>query len=194
MVETSPSLLDRLRGPRDDVAWQRMTEIYTPLIRGWLRRHARLANCDADDVVQDVLAVVVRRLPEFERERAGSFRTWLRSITVNCLRRFHRTRRRRPPATGDSDVAEMLNQLADSESALSRLWDREHDEYVMRQLLELIRPRVEPKTWQAFERVALRGEPAQQVASELGLTTNAVFIAKSRVLAKLRAEAAGLID
>jgi RNA polymerase sigma-70 factor (ECF subfamily) len=192
--ETSVSLLDRLRDKPDEAAWQRLVDIYTPLIRGWLRRYATLQQ-DADDVVQEVLAVVVRRLPEFHREpRTGAFRRWLRTITVNCLRDFWRSQRLRPAATGDSNVAQMLDQLADPESALSRQWDQEHDQHVTSRLLELIKPKFEPSTWQAFQRVALDGVSPDQAAAELGITTNAVFIAKSRVLARLRQEGAGLLD
>jgi RNA polymerase sigma-70 factor (ECF subfamily) len=194
MSETSTSLLDRLRHSPDAAAWQRLVELYTPLIRGWLRRHA-LLDQDADDVVQDVLAVVVRRLPEFRREpRTGAFRRWLKTITVNCLRDFWRAQRVRPRATGDSDFLQMLDALEDPNSDLSRLWDREHDQHVTHRLLEMIRPRFEPATWQAFRRVALEGASPDAVASELGVTVNAVFIAKSRVLARLRQEGEGLID
>jgi RNA polymerase sigma-70 factor (ECF subfamily) len=161
---------------------------------GWLRRHLRLEQ-DADDLVQEVLTVVVRKLPGFRREpRTGAFRRWLKNITVNCLRDYWRSGRSRPKATGDSDFAQMLDQLEDPASDLSRLWDQEHDHHVTHRLLEMIRPKFEPATWQAFQRVALDGAPAEQVAAELGLTVNAVFIAKSRVLSRLRQEGEGLID
>ena len=96
MAETSFSLLDRLRhGPEED-SWRRMVDLYSPLIRGWLRRYT-LANEDVDDLVQEVLAIVVRKVPEFERQpRVGAFRRWLRNITVNCLREFWRCQRLRP--------------------------------------------------------------------------------------------------
>lgn len=194
MSETSASLLDRLRDQPDEASWQRLVDLYTPLIRGWLRRHAGL-EADTDDLVQDVLAVVVRRLPEFRRQpRTGAFRRWLRTITVNCLRDHWRARRNRPVATGDSNFQQLLDQMADPASALSAQWDREHDHHVTHRLLELIRPDFEERTWRAFQRVALEGIAAEKVAAELGLTLNAVFIAKSRVLSKLRQEGKGLID
>jgi RNA polymerase sigma-70 factor, ECF subfamily len=194
MSETSASLLDRLRLDPDPASWQRLVDLYTPLIRGWLRRQA-LPNQDADDVVQEVLAVVVRKLPQFEREpRTGSFRRWLRSITVNCLRDFWRAGRHRPRATGDSDFLQVLQQLEDPNSALSRQWDVDHDRHVANRLLEMIRPDFEAKTWQAFRRVALDGAPPDQAAAELGISVNAVFIAKSRVLGRLRQEGKGLLD
>ena len=194
MSETSASLLDRLRASPDEDAWQQVVEIYTPLIRGWLRRHAKLQTGDADDLVQEVLAVVVRRVKEFRRERTGSFRAWLRQITVNCLRDLWKGRRTKPVATGGSEFLQMLDQLEDPASGLSKLWDQEHDQHVARRLLELIRPSFEPKTWRAFQRVALDGAPPDAVAAELGLSVNAVFIAKSRVLSRLRQEGEGLLD
>jgi RNA polymerase sigma-70 factor (ECF subfamily) len=193
-METSISLLDRLREQPDSTGWQRLVDMYTPLIRGWLRRHG-LPPQEADDLVQEVLTVVVRRLPEFRRaERTGAFRRWLRTITVNCLRDFWKRQRTRPRATGDSDFLHVLDQLEDPESALSRLWDEEHDRHVTQRLLEMIRPQFETSTWEAFQRVALHGVPPDQVAAELGMSVNAVFIAKSRVLCRLRQEGAGLID
>jgi RNA polymerase sigma-70 factor (ECF subfamily) len=171
-----------------------MTEIYQPLIRSWLHRQDVLTH-DADDLVQEVLAVVVRRLPEFEHnQRVGAFRTWLKTITINILRDHWRSRKKRPAAAGGSDLHDFLNQLEDPDSGLSQLWDQEHDRHVTHRLLQILKADFEPKTWQAFTRLALDGAPAAEVAQELGLTTNAVFIAKSRVLARLRQEAAGLVE
>jgi RNA polymerase sigma-70 factor (ECF subfamily) len=124
----------------------------------------------------------------------GAFRRWLRGITVNCLRDLWRARRARPLAIGASDFLGVLQQLEDPDSGLSRRWDEEHDRHVARQLLARISPHFEPTTWTAFQRVALDGVPADQVAHELDVSLNAVFVAKSRVLSRLRREGAGLID
>jgi RNA polymerase sigma-70 factor (ECF subfamily) len=194
MSETSNSLLERLRQGPNETAWRRMVDLYTPLIRGWLRRYA-LADSDCDDLMQDVLAVVVRRLPDFQRRpQVGSFRRWLRNITVNCLRDFWRSQRFKPRALGNTDFGSVLAELEDPQSALSKRWDAEHDQHVTACLLEKIRPRFEAKTWQAFRRVAIDGSPVDQVAAELGLSANAVFIAKSRVVHMLRKEGQGLLD
>jgi RNA polymerase sigma-70 factor (ECF subfamily) len=194
MAETSASLLERLRERPDPGSWQRLVELYTPLIHGWLRRQSAL-QADADDLCQEVLTVVVRRLPDFHHnQRRGAFRHWLRSITVNCLRDFWRARRSRPLATGNSDFAELLDQLADPHSGVSKLWDEEHDRFVTQKLLQQIKHEFTPNTWRAFERVALDGAQPDTVAAELGVSVNAVFIAKSRVLSRLREEGKGLID
>lgn len=194
MQTTSASLLERLHDRADSSAWGRLSELYHPLILGWLRRNGVRPD-DADDVAQEVLIVVVRRFPEFEHnQRTGAFRAWLRAITVNCCRDFWRANRLRPAAPGGSDFGGVLDQLADPDTESSKQWDRDHDLHVTRKLLDLIRPQFEAATWEAFHRFAILGEPAAAVAAALGTTPNAVFIAKSRVLARLRDEAAGLID
>ena len=194
MVQTSASLLDRLRLHADADSWQRLVDLYEPLIRGWLRRHD-LQHSDLDDLVQDVLSVLVKEIPRFEHNgRAGAFRSWLRTITVHCLRRFWRARLYRADAAGGSDWEEHLRQLEDPTSGLSKLWDDEHDRHVLRKLLAMIEPDFHPTTWQAFRRLVLDGVPAAVVATDLSLSVNAVLIAKSRVLQRLRQEAQGLLD
>jgi RNA polymerase sigma-70 factor (ECF subfamily) len=193
-MDTSASFLESLRHAPDDDAWSTLVDLYSPLIRGWLKRRGA-ATSDVDDVAQEVLAVVVRRFPEFRREpRTGAFRTWLRAITANCLRDHWRRGNKQPRAVGGTDFGEIVQQLADSHSDLSKLWDREHDEHVTQYLLKLIRPGFSEKTWQAFQRFAIDGNSADEVARELDMTPNAVFIAKSRVMAALREQGRGLID
>jgi RNA polymerase sigma-70 factor (ECF subfamily) len=194
MAETSVSLLDRLRQSADAAAWQRLVEVYTPLLHGWLRQQAVLPE-DADDLVQDVLGVVWRELPRFKHNRRpGAFRCWLRTIAVNRLRAFWKSRRARPRAAGGGEVERRLAELEDPSSGLSQFWDREHDEHVLRRLLELLEPEFTPATWQAFRQLALEARPAAEVARGLGTTVNAVLLARSRVLRRLRREARGLVD
>jgi len=194
MSATSATLLERLRDRSDAEAWQRLVELYTPLLSGWLRRHA-LQAADVDDLVQEVLAVVAREAPRFRHSgRTGAFRHWLRTILANRLHEFWRARQTEPRISGDSNLAALLDQLEDPDSGISRLWDQEHDQHVARRLLAMIEPQFAPSTWQAFRRVVLEGARPDVVAAELGLTVNAVFIAKSRVLQRLRAEGRELLD
>jgi RNA polymerase sigma-70 factor, ECF subfamily len=194
MFETSASLLDRLRRRPDDASWKRLVDLYTPLLRAWLRRHL-LPHEDVDDLVQEVMAVLVRELPTFQYDRTrGCFRGWLRAITVNRLRNFWRARQNRPLATGDSDLARKLAELEDPHSNLSQLWDREHDRHVTKRLFEGIAAEFETTSWQAFQRLAIDGAKPTAVAAELGISLNAVYLAKYRVLRRLRQEIAGLTD
>jgi RNA polymerase sigma-70 factor (ECF subfamily) len=194
MADTSVSLLARLRLQPDNDSWALFVKLYAPLIRGWLRRYS-IKEEDAEDLAQEVMAVVVRELSHFQHnQQRGAFRSWLRTVTVNQLRALWRSRRGRAEASGDSDIARMLDQLADPESCLSRLWEEQHDQHVARRLMELIEPQFEVKTWQAFRRVAVDGMKAAKVAEELGMSVNAVLIAKCRVVSRLRHELRGLTD
>lgn len=189
MNSTSHSLLEQIRTGPDGLAWQRWHALYEPLIQGWLRRH-HLA--DRDDVTQDVLAVVVRRLPEFHHNgRAGAFRLWLKTITINCLRDYWKKQRNHP---GLAAVTGALDDWADPKSTLSQAWDREHDRHLVQKLLAMLEPEFAPETWRAFRMLVIEAKPAAEVAETLKLTPNAVYIAKSRVLTRLRHEAAGLVD
>lgn len=192
MQPTSTSLLDRLRlAPPDDPAWPRFQTLYLPWVRRWIARVPGLEP-EADDLAQDVLLVVVRELPAFERRRDGSFRCWLRRVAVNRIRTFCRARRRRPLAGLDA-TGDFLDRLADPDDALAREWDREHDQHVFQSLLANVRPDFSPTTWEAFRRFALGEEPAAAVARDLGISENAVIQAKSRILKRLREEAGDLI-
>ena len=194
MNETSLSLLARLRQSPESETWDRLIEIYAPLIRTWLRKYD-VQGSDADDLVQEVLLAVTKDLSRFQHGgQPGAFRGWLKAILVNRLRNFWRKRDRQPQAQGDSDLNERLAQLEDPASELTRIWNRQHDQFVLQQLLARVEPHFTAQTWQAFRRVALDGVRADVVALELDLSLNAVFIAKSRVLSRLRQEADGLIE
>jgi RNA polymerase sigma factor (sigma-70 family) len=194
LPETPISLLERLRLSPDPASWQRLVDLYTPLIHHWLGRYA-LQSSDADDLTQEVLSAVAGELPQFRHDlRQGAFRRWLRTVAVNRLRNFWRARRTRPLAVGGDDFESVLGQLEDPESRLSRVWDEEHDRHVVRRLLELIEPEFEPTTWRAFRALVLEGKKAPAVAAELGISVNAARIAKARVLKRFRQEIGGLID
>lgn len=186
MQSTSISLLDLLKDGEDEQAWQTMVTIYQPLIKKWLGRLGTPAN-ELGDLSQNVMTVVVRKLPEFEHGgRTGAFRSWLRNITRNCLLEFWRKNKQTPVATGKSEFQEQLNQLADQTSELSQMWDREYDEHVLASLMTVIRPEFRSQSWEAFELFVLEGIPATDVAERLGVSANSVFIAKSRIMMRLR--------
>jgi RNA polymerase sigma-70 factor (ECF subfamily) len=189
---TSVSLLDRLRAAQaDDPDWLRLEQIYQPLIRRWLGRVPGLGD-ESADLTQEVFLVMVRDIPRFERRREGSFRAWVRQVTVNVLRN-HRKRESRKPAVGLDACDAFLDGLAKPNSELAREWDLDHDRHIFQKLQTAVQPGFAPATWEAFRRFALEGLPAAQVAAELGLTVNAVTLAKSRILKRLREEAGDLL-
>lgn len=193
-IDTSPSLLRRLQVNGDSAAWDRFVKLYEPLIAYWLRR-VGISHADVDDLTQDILTILVREIPNFKYDRdRGSFRGWLRTISSNRLKMFWRDRHDRQFAKGGSDFQELVQQLADPASGIGRLWDQEHDRFVVHRTLVILQAEFESATWQAFRRVVIDEQDVAGVAAELGLSRNAVYIAKHRVLRRLRDELAGLAN
>jgi RNA polymerase sigma-70 factor, ECF subfamily len=190
---TSVSLLDRLKAAGPDASdWNRLHGVYLPLIERWLGRVPGL-GAESADLAQEVLVVVFRELPRFERQRQGSFRAWLRQVTVNKIRNYRRQRHRRA-AAGLDPATGFLERLANPNDDLAREWDQDHDKHVVQKLLAIVQPDFNPTTWEAFQRFGIEGHPAAKVAEELGLSINAVVLAKSRVLKRLREEAGDLLE
>ncbi len=183
-METSLTWLGRLVTAPTDGDWKQLLDVYGPLLRGWLAR-AGVPAADHDDLIQDVLMVVVRRVGDFERRGPGAFRGWLRSILANHLKKFFRAR--------DAAPAVDLDSVADDGSVLGRQWDREHDEYHAARALRAVEGDFAPATWLAFRRQVIDGRAPAEVAEELDLSLNAVILAKSRVLKRLREELRGLV-
>jgi RNA polymerase sigma-70 factor (ECF subfamily) len=185
---TSLSLLQRLRQPGQADAWQRFARLYTPLLVAWSRRpRYGLQPADADDLVQDVLTDLVRKLPRFQYDPQRGFRAWLRVVFhhkwVDHCRRVGRL----PPGI-DEGLSEVSSPAAIDPAEV------EEQQLLLRRALELMQEEFEATTWQAcWQRVA-EDRPAAEVAAALGITENAVHVARSRVLRRLRQEMAGLID
>lgn len=184
-METSLTWLDRIITAPEDRDWRRLMEVYGPLLDEWLAR-AGIPPADRDDLVQEVLIVVTRRVDRFEHRGPGAFRAWLRSILANHLRNF--SRKRQIISSIDPD------QLAGDNTELSQLWDREHDQFLAARAMRMVEGDFEPNTWQAFRRQVLDGRRPADVASELGLSLNSVILAKSRVLKRLRNELRGIAE
>ena len=194
MLATSLSLLDRLRSAPSAADWQRLHDVYKQLIGGWLARVPGLRD-ETDDLTQEIMLVVFREIAHFERQREGSFRAWLRRVTVNRLREHWRSKAKRPLVGFDGSATEdFLVRLEDPASDLSAQWDRDHDKQVFDRLLTAVQRDFQPDTWVAFKRFALDGVPAAQVAAEMGTTQNAVIQAKAHILKRLREEAGILLD
>ncbi len=187
---TSTSLLERARG-QDKQAWERLVDLYTPLVYAWCRRSG-LQPADAADVGQEVFRAVARGLAAFHRDRAGdTFRGWLRAIVRNKLRDFAATRKRNPPGVGGSDAAHQIEQLPDQEPQEDVTADRQ---LLSQRALEFVRAEFEERTWQAFWLVVVEDAAPDEAARRLGTTLNAVYLSKSRVLRRLREEFADLIE
>jgi RNA polymerase sigma-70 factor (ECF subfamily) len=187
-VESTPAtLLDHLRRPAcPPEHWGRFVDLYSPLLFEWARRN-RVPAADAPDLVQNVLVTLLRRLPGFEGR--GSFRGWLWTVLKNCWADARRSRARGPAvATGANPDHQP------SPDPVVELTETEYRGYLTRRLIRVLERDFPERTWRAFWLHAIDGRPAADVATELGTTPNAVYLARGRVLQRLREELAGLAD
>jgi RNA polymerase sigma-70 factor, ECF subfamily len=192
-AEPSSSLLARVRAS-EQAAWARLVDLYSPLVYRWCRQ-AGLQAADAADVGQQVFLAVARKVRDFRRDREGdSFRGWVREITRNKVSDHFRARAGAPPAEGGDALLGVAEETAAGPDASDAAADPEEEGLLYRRAVELIRAEFEPRTWQAFWQVVVDGRPPADVAGALGTTRNAVYLAKARVLRRLREEFADLMD
>lgn len=188
MDSTSVSLLRRLRQPNQDAAWQRFVDLYAPLVFHWGRSQG-LNTTDASDLVQEVMAVLISKLPEFEYDPTKRFRGWLRTVTVNKARDFQRRESARP----DTGIDETI-QAATVTTGDDLFEEQEYRAFLVGRALSLMRAEFQEQTWQACWKHVAEGRKASDVAREMGVTANAVHIAKCRVMRRLREELDGLME
>jgi RNA polymerase sigma factor (sigma-70 family) len=178
LPQTRLSLVIRLRDPGDAAAWRTFVDVYAPAVFAFARRGG-LQAADAADLTQDVCRNVAQamRASQFDENR-GRFRGWLFTIVRNQLKMFHRSQSRRPRGTA------LPEDVPDDSAAES--WDLECRRRLFAWGCERVKPLVAAKTWTAFWRTAVEGASGEVAAVETGMTPAAVYLAKSRVLAKLR--------
>jgi RNA polymerase sigma-70 factor (ECF subfamily) len=183
----SSTLLDQLRAGRAE-AWERLVRLYGPVVHRWCRRSGLSAD-DAADVLQEVLAALLRHIGDFHRDSPqDSFGGWLAAITRNKVRDHYRRRCGEAEARGGSTAQRRLAEIPEppelSEASIEP--DADFHAWLSRHVLESIRAEFEPRTWDAFWRTTVDGRPAAGVAADLQMSVPAVYMAKSRVLRRLR--------
>lgn len=181
MESTSPSLLERLRQPNDEIAWKRFVEIYTPLFREFGQRLG-LENADSLDLTQDLYLILLRRLPNFEYEPGRSFRRFLWKCYVRLAKRWFQEKRGSWPA--GLEVASEDRPLMEN---------AEFQEYVLSRALQVMKSRFEEPVWKAFQEVQFNGLTAREVERSLGIPRGNVWVYCGRVRQALRQELAGLL-
>ena len=185
MNQTPASLLERLKQPNQQAAWNSFVELYTPFLYQWARRQ-RLKEADAADLIQEVFLLLLRKLPVFHYEHDGSFRHWLRTLTLNKYRELQR--RRRPQVGGD-----VLDDVAAPESPGA--WsDTDERSHLVRHTLRGLQDQFPPSVWRLFEDCMVVGKTSQQVAQERKVSLGAVYAAKSKVIIRLRQELRGMLE
>jgi RNA polymerase sigma factor (sigma-70 family) len=186
MQNTPVSLLERLRRPDEERAWTRFVDLYSPLLFAWARG-VGLDESDAADLVQDVFTLLLQKLPSFVYRPGQSFRAWLKTVTLN---KYRERRRRRAPVQAADGLLDDVPEPAAGEA----FWEAEYRDRLASRALQVMRAEFQPATWRAFWETVVAGRPGAEVAAELEMTVNAVYVAKSRVLRRLRQELAGLME
>jgi RNA polymerase sigma-70 factor (ECF subfamily) len=182
---TRASLLVRLRDPRDESAWREFVDLYAPLVYGYARKQG-LQDADAADLSQEVLGAVAGAVGRLEYDpRRGAFRNWLFTVVRRKLSNWRAAGEHRTQASGDSATQRLLEQCPLPESVEAE-WEAEWQRRLFAWSCDKVRRDVTAATWQAFWRTAVDGQPGKQVATELGLSVAAVYLARSRVLARLK--------
>ena len=190
---TRPSLLIRIRKSRDDSAWRQFVEIYTPLVYHYARKRG-LQDADAADLAQEVLGSVATAIQRFEYDpKRGTFRGWLFTLTRNKLLNFISSRRRSPQGTGDTKIKNLLDEQPDAETDELQ-WDQQYQRRLFSWASNQVKSEFKEATWRAFWQTAVENQPAKRVAEALGVSVGAIYIAKSRVLARLRQKIQEVLD
>jgi len=184
--ETSLSLLRRLKmSTEDKVAWSRLNRLYAPVVLYRCKR-ANLSLADAEDVIQETFRTVYMKIETFERRHKHSFRMWLKTITDHKIGDAYKRLNKQARAEGGTEANLRLEQqpdLADTDES-----EAEGRSLVLQQAIELAQERFEPRSIDAFLRVVVHGQAVKSVAEDLGMTPNAVHVAKSKILTFLRQE------
>jgi RNA polymerase sigma-70 factor (ECF subfamily) len=182
---TRASLLVRIRDAGDLEAWRQFVALYAPLIHG-LARQRGLQDADAADLTQEVLRSVAAAAPSLAYDPSrGTFRGWLYTVTCNKLHDFQTSRQQRERGSGDSATQRFLAELPDDHDDAER-WEHDYQRHIFAVAADAVRPTVAALTWQAFWLVAVEGKSGEEAAQTLNLSVGAVYVAKSRVLARLK--------
>jgi RNA polymerase sigma-70 factor (ECF subfamily) len=185
---TRATLLLRLRDHNDNEAWGDFLRDYGPMLYRFVRSRG-LQDADAADIVQDVFRRVGTAIDRLEYDKAkGGFRAWLFTITRNRLYTYFEKRKKSGLTGNDTAQLELLSQAAEDRNELSEQWELEHLRSLAAIAMKTVQEHSDPKTWSAFRITAVEGRSAAEAAKELSLSTGAIYVAKSRVTARLRAE------
>jgi RNA polymerase sigma-70 factor (ECF subfamily) len=186
---TSVTLLERLRRPPAEAqeAWRRFTNLYTPLLFAWARRLGRSGD-KAADLVQEVFLQLVRTLPFYTIERHRPFRRWLCTVVRN--KHFQLYRIEWPH---DQERADEAERVIDDDTVAAWV-EEDYRKHLVGRALQVVQKDFSPATWQAFQQYVIEEKPVEVVAAALGVSENAVYRAKSRVLQRLREELDGMLD
>ena len=182
---TRVSLIEKLCDHQDNVAWTEFANLYGPVIYAYGLKRG-LQSADATDLTQDVLQIVMDSVTKFQYRQPGSFRGWLFTITLNRIRRRHVLAQRQIAGSGRTTVAQALGNHAKEEQD----WDQQLQMHLFHWAAEQIRSEFQENSWQAFWQTSVEQQPAAKVAEQLKMSVGSVYVAKSRIIKRIREKVA----
>lgn len=183
MDHTPATLLHRLCDKPNPGDWEHFVRLFTPLLRRWASRFD-LDGIEAEDLLQEVFVLLIRELPDFRYDPTRSFRAWLWTVFRHSALAW---RKRQWKAGSGLEL-----EIALSPDQITEATEAEYQRYLLDRIIQIIQSDFPEITWQIFQQVAIAGRSGQDVAADFGVSVNAVYLARSRVLARLREEMAGL--
>jgi RNA polymerase sigma-70 factor, ECF subfamily len=184
--DTRDSLIARLNSPADVAAWNEVMSIYGPLVYRVAIQQG-LQKADAEDVVQEVFTVVLRSVGEWlDQPKRGRFRSWLSGICRNTSLNVLNRRPKGAVGLGGTEAIEAMNRLEEAVDDVSSAFDIEYKREIYRWAIKKVKVSVSQSTWDAFYKTHVEGRPIADVSSELGVKTGSIYLARSRVMRRLR--------
>jgi RNA polymerase sigma factor (sigma-70 family) len=183
---TNANLLVRLQDPKDRAAWDDFVAIYQPVLMQLLARRG-LQNSDAEEIVQETFVAIANSIDRWQPDESlGNFRSWLSRVSRNLAINYLTRQPIGVKGTGASDHFEMMNEVPSASTEATDEFDLQQKRQVFLLAAERVRVDVQENTWRAFWMSCIDNIPAEKIAAELGMTTGAVYVAKSRVVARLK--------
>ncbi len=188
--DTRHSLIARLQNPANEMAWAEFVAAYEPFLSHLVRRHGA-ASQHVPDVTQQVLAAIAHSVERWRDDGSpASFRRWMTRVARNVAIKYLAREWREVTGQGGSDFCNLLMNVPDADAEQSQSYEFE----LILWAAEKVRAEFRESSWKAFWGTVIEGRPVQVLAEELNVTPGSIYMSRSRIMARIRAEVRELND